>query len=136
MIGTRAPSTEKARAWCCRCATPRRCSFISTIAAKVAPRAHAIIIFDQAGWHGAKSLKTPSNVSLIPLPPRAPELNPQENIWHFILAVLDVEHAFLPPGLLAHPPLTFWIKGAVKPLLLFRTNPSRAAARPFSCATP
>ena len=86
MIGTRAPSTEKARAWCCRCATPRRCSFISTIAAKVAPRAHAILIFDQAGWHGAKSLKTPSNVSLIPLPPRAPELNPQENIWQFMRA--------------------------------------------------
>ena len=51
---------------------------LDDIAAKVAPRAHAILIFDQAGWHGAKSLKTPSNVSLIPLPPRAPELNPQE----------------------------------------------------------
>ena len=44
---------------------------LDDIAAKVAPRAHAILIFDQAGWHGAKSLKTPSNVSLIPLPPRA-----------------------------------------------------------------
>ena len=54
---------------------------LDDIAAKVAPRAHAILIFDQAGWHGANSLKTPSNVSLIPLPPRAPELNPQENIW-------------------------------------------------------
>ena len=44
---------------------------LDDIAAKVAPRAHAILIFDQAGWHGAKSLKTPSNVSLIQLPPRA-----------------------------------------------------------------
>ena len=59
---------------------------LDDIAAKVAPRAHAILIFDQAGWHGAKSLKTPSNVSLIPLPPRAPELNPQENIWQFMRA--------------------------------------------------
>ena len=32
------------------------------------------------------TLKTPSNVSLIPLPPRAPELNPQENIWQFMRA--------------------------------------------------
>ena len=30
---------------------------LDDIAAKVAPRAHAILIFDQAGWHGAKSLK-------------------------------------------------------------------------------
>lgn len=59
---------------------------LDDIAAKVAPRAHAILIFDQAGWHGAKSLKTPSNVSLVPLPPRAPELNPQENIWQFMRA--------------------------------------------------
>jgi hypothetical protein len=24
-----------------------------------------------AGWHGAKALKVPSNISLMPLPPRA-----------------------------------------------------------------
>ena len=59
---------------------------LDDIAAKVAPRAHAILIFDQAGWHGAKSLKTPPNVSLMPLPPRSPELNPQENIWQFMRA--------------------------------------------------
>ena len=33
---------------------------------------------DQAGWHGAKILKVPSNITLMPLPPRAPELNGQE----------------------------------------------------------
>ena len=59
---------------------------LDDIATKVAPRAHAILIFDQAGWHGAKSLKTPSNVSPMPLPPRSPELNPQENIWQFMRA--------------------------------------------------
>ena len=31
---------------------------LDDIAAKVAPRAHAILIFDQAGWHGAKALKS------------------------------------------------------------------------------
>ena len=40
---------------------------LGDIAAKVTPRAYAILIFDQAGWHGAKSLKTPSNISLMPL---------------------------------------------------------------------
>src|SRR5262249_39980082 len=33
------------------------------------------------GWHGAKALVVPNNISLVPLPPRAPALNGQENIW-------------------------------------------------------
>jgi hypothetical protein len=47
-------------------------------------RAHAILILDQAGWHGAKDLQVPSNISLLPLPPRTPELNGQENTWQFM----------------------------------------------------
>ena len=50
------------------------------------PGAHAILILDQAGWHGAKDLKAPKNITLLSLPPRAPELNPQENIWQFMRA--------------------------------------------------
>jgi hypothetical protein len=33
-----------------------------------------------------KDLKAPKNISLPPLLPRAPELNPQENIWQFMRA--------------------------------------------------
>ena len=39
---------------------------------------------NQAGWHDAKALKVPNNISLLQLPPRAPELNGQENIWQFM----------------------------------------------------
>jgi hypothetical protein len=53
---------------------------LDEIATKVTPGAHAIVILDQAGWHGAKDLEVPSNISLLPLPPRSPELNSQENI--------------------------------------------------------
>src|SRR6188472_52044 len=59
---------------------------LDEIATKVTPGAHAVLILDQAGWHGAKDLKAPKNISLLPLPPRAPELNPQENIWQFMRA--------------------------------------------------
>jgi hypothetical protein len=57
---------------------------LSEIATKVTPGAHAILILDKAGWHGAKDLELPGNISLLPLPPRAPELNSQENIWQFM----------------------------------------------------
>src|SRR3989440_3743362 len=59
---------------------------LNEIATKVTPGAHAILILDQAGWHGAKDLRAPGNISLLPLPPRSPELNPQENIWQFMRA--------------------------------------------------
>ena len=62
---------------------------LDEIATKVAPGAHAILLLDQAGWHGAKALVVPSNVSLVPLPPRAPELNGQENIWQTVCSFLD-----------------------------------------------
>jgi hypothetical protein len=39
---------------------------------------YAIVLLDQAGWDSAKTLVVPSNVSFMPLPPRAPELNGQE----------------------------------------------------------
>jgi hypothetical protein len=48
---------------------------LNEIATKITPGAHAILLLDQAGWHGAKALKVPSNISLLQLPPRAPELN-------------------------------------------------------------
>jgi hypothetical protein len=57
---------------------------LDEIATKVAPGAHAILILDQAGWHGAKELRIPTNISLLPLPPRSPELNSQEDIWQFM----------------------------------------------------
>jgi len=37
----------------------------------------------QAGFHTAGKLKVPDNVTLVPLPPYSPELNPVENLWHY-----------------------------------------------------
>jgi len=54
---------------------------LEEIAFHVAPGAHAVVILDQAGWHGSTDLVVPPNITLLPLPPRCPELNPVENIW-------------------------------------------------------
>jgi transposase len=57
---------------------------IAEIAAAVAPGAHAVVILDQAGWHMSNRLNTPDNITLMPLPPKCPELNPVENLWQFM----------------------------------------------------
>jgi transposase len=57
---------------------------LAEISTAVAADAHAVVLLDQAGWHVAKDLVIPANITLMPLPPRAPELNPVENIWQFL----------------------------------------------------
>ena len=57
---------------------------LAEIGQHVAADGHAVVILDQAGWHGAHALRIPDNVSLLPLPPYSPELNPIENLWQFL----------------------------------------------------
>ena len=57
---------------------------LEEISLSVAENAHAIIIMDQAAWHTSAKLKVPENISIVPLPPKSPELNPVENIWQFM----------------------------------------------------
>ena len=57
---------------------------LDEIASQVAPGAHAVVMLDQAGWHMSTKLIVPDNITLLPLPPRAPELNPAENVWQFM----------------------------------------------------
>ena len=45
---------------------------------------HAVVLLDQAGWHISEVLRTPTNITLLPLPSKAPELNPVENLWQFM----------------------------------------------------
>jgi transposase len=42
---------------------------------------HAVIVMDDAGWHLAKELQIPKNISIIKLPPYSPELNPMEQLF-------------------------------------------------------
>ena len=39
------------------------------------------MVLDGAGWHGARALSVPPNVTLAPLPPYSPQLNPMERVW-------------------------------------------------------
>jgi transposase len=58
--------------------------FLDRFAAELEDDAHAILVLDQAGWHGARALRVPPNLTLVPLPPYAPELNPVERVWLFL----------------------------------------------------
>src|SRR5512142_291490 len=60
--------------------------FLEQFARQLAPGVHAVLLWDNAGYHVSKDLVVPSNVSLIGLLPYSPELNPVENLWHYLRA--------------------------------------------------
>ena len=55
--------------------------FLAEFARTVPADQHAVMVLDQAGWHGARALRVPDNVTLVPLPPSSPDLNPVERVW-------------------------------------------------------
>ncbi len=67
-----------------RCDTEAMQLHLEEISSEVTAGAHAALILDQAGWHTSNKLNVPDNITLLPLLPRSPELNPVENIWQFM----------------------------------------------------
>jgi transposase len=58
--------------------------FFQELATQIPDGVHVILIWDQAGFHVSHELRVPENVSLLFLPPYSPELNPMENLWHYL----------------------------------------------------
>ena len=57
---------------------------LAAISADVGPGRHTALLLDQAGWHLSRKLAVPNNITIVPLPAKCPELNPQENVWQFM----------------------------------------------------
>jgi transposase len=57
---------------------------LAEIAKAVDRGAHAVLLMDQAGWHLSQKLVVPPSITILPLPPKCPELNPVENVWQFM----------------------------------------------------
>lgn len=66
------------------CNTQTMSLHLAEISEMVALGAHAALLVDQAGWHNTEKLDLPSNISIVPLPSKCPELNPVENVWQFM----------------------------------------------------
>ena len=67
-----------------KCNTQAMNLHLIEIARHIAPGKHAVLLMDQAGWHTSKKLGVPANITIVALPAKCPELNPQENIWQFM----------------------------------------------------
>ncbi len=59
-------------------------AFLAELSLRLAPGVRAVLIWDNAGFHTGQAVVVPTNITLLPLPPYAPELNPVENLWHYL----------------------------------------------------
>jgi transposase len=64
-------------------------TFLAEFAQTIPGDTHAVMVLDQAGWHDARALSLPEQVTLVPLPSYSPELNPVERVW------LDLRERYL-----------------------------------------
>jgi transposase len=58
--------------------------FLEQFSHTIPPHEHAVMIWGGAGFHTSKQVRAPPNVSLVQLPAYSPELNPIENLWHYL----------------------------------------------------
>ena len=57
---------------------------LAEISTMVSSGSHAVLLLYQAGWHLSTDVAIPDNITLLPLPPKCPELNVMENVWQFM----------------------------------------------------
>ena len=60
--------------------TPAMSLYLAEVARRH-PDEHILMFLDRAGWHQARQLVVPPNITLEWLPPYSPQCNPQELVW-------------------------------------------------------
>ena len=60
--------------------TPAMSLYLAEVARRH-PGEHILMFLDRAGWHQARELVVPPNLTLDWLPPYSPQCNPQELVW-------------------------------------------------------
>ena len=59
-------------------------TFLELFSRTIPQDEHVVMVWDGAGFHTGRSLIVPGNITLVQLPPYSPELNPIENLWHYL----------------------------------------------------
>ena len=58
--------------------------FLEHFSRQLEPGVHAVLVLGQAGWHDVRALHVPETITLVPLPPASPQLNPVERVWLYL----------------------------------------------------
>jgi len=87
--------------------------FLEQFSQTLRPDEHAAMIWDGAGFHLSGQLQVPANVTIIQLPPYSPELNPIENLWHYLKSHFWSNRAYDDHDHLEQAALDAWLKAVL-----------------------
>ncbi len=92
--------------------------YLQQFSGELAADVHAVLVWDQAGFHKSGQLKVPDNVTIIPLPAYSPELNPVENLWHYFRSHYWSNRTYADYDDLRHAAIEAWRKAALDPEII------------------
>ena len=93
-------------------------AFLREFSRSLAPDVQAVLLWDGAGFHRSGKLQVPENVSLIELPPYSPQLNPIENLWHYLRSHHWSNRWYEDYDALMDAAIDAWRKAALDPELM------------------
>jgi len=93
-------------------------TFFDQFSQEVDPGVHVVMVWDQAGFHTSGSLTLPDNVTIIPLPAYSPELNPVENLWHYLRSHYWSNRTYAGYDALRLAAIDAWQKAALDPTII------------------
>ncbi len=93
-------------------------AFFEQFNAEVSHNIHVVMIWDQAGFHISKKLKVPKNVTIVLLPPYSPELNPVENLWHYLRSHYWANRIYANYDALRYAAVDAWHKAVLNPAVI------------------
>jgi transposase len=88
-------------------------TFLEQFSTTIPEDEQAVMIWDGAGFHTAKALRVPANVTLVQLPPYSPEPNPIENLWHSLKSHYWSNRAYADYNALENAAMTAWRKAVL-----------------------
>ena len=89
--------------------------FLDRFAQEIPADVHVAMVWDQAGFHTAKALTVPGNITIISLPAYSPELNPMENLWHYLRSHYWSNRTFKDYAALVEAAQSAWQRSACDP---------------------
>jgi transposase len=92
--------------------------FLREFSATLSAEEHAVMLWDGAGFHTSKRLCTPEHVTLLQLPAYSPELNPIENLWHYLKSHYWSNHAHANYEALELAAINAWRHAVLNPELM------------------
>jgi transposase len=82
------------------------------------PNVHVVMVWDRAGFHTSKDLKVPENITIVPLPAYSPELNPVENLWHYLRSHYWANRSYSDYDDLRYAAIGAWQNAALDPEII------------------